>query len=134
MHALDDKAKVMLDYKAPTSITELRSCLGLFSYYRRFIKYFAAIAAPLHALTKQERSGQSQRTLKKEANTTWSEGVWTKEQQKAFETLKGARLCRPVLVLPRKDRHWRLATDASIVAMGAATTTSNTQSVTIHGS
>ena len=28
-------------------------------------------------------------------------------------------MCRPVLVLPRKDRHWRLATDASIVAMGA---------------
>ena len=24
-----------------------------------------------------------------------------------------------MLVLPRKDRHWRLATDASIVAMGA---------------
>ena len=119
VYALDDKVKVMLDYKAPTSITELRSCLGLFSYYRRFIKDFAAIAAPLHALTKQERSGQSQRTLKKEAKTTWSEGVWTEEHQKAFETLKGALLCRPVLVLPRKDRHWRLATDASIVAMGA---------------
>ena len=71
VYALDDKVKVMLDYKATTSITELRSCLGLFSYYRRFIKDFAAIAAPLHALTKQERSGQSQRTLKKEAKTTW---------------------------------------------------------------
>ena len=46
-------------------------------------------------------------------------GVWTEEHQKAFETLKDALLCRPVLVLPRKDRHWRLATDASIVAMGA---------------
>ena len=43
VYALDDKVKVMLDYKAPTSITELRSCLGLFSYYRRFIKDFAAI-------------------------------------------------------------------------------------------
>ena len=62
------------------------------------------------------------------AKTTWSDGVWTEEHQKAFETLKhqkafetlkGALLCRPVLVLPRKDRHWRLATDASIVAMGA---------------
>ena len=122
----------MLDYKAPTSI----SCLGLFSYYRRFIKDFAAIAAPLHALTKQqERSGQSQRALKKEAKTTWSEGVWTEEHQKAFETLKGARLCRPVLVLPRKDRHWRLATDASIVAVGAVLSQyddDNTQLATIH--
>ena len=83
----------------------------MFSYYRRFIKDFAAIAAPLHALTKQERSGHSQRTLKKEAKTTWSEGVWTGEHQKAFETLKGALLCRPVLVLPRKDRHWRYDDD-----------------------
>ena len=37
-YAFDDKVKEALDYKAPTSITELRSCLGLFSYYRRFIK------------------------------------------------------------------------------------------------
>ena len=77
VYALDDKVKIMLDYKAPTSITELRSCLGLFSYYRRFIKDFAAIAAPLHALTKQERTGQSQRKLKNEAKTAWTEGVWT---------------------------------------------------------
>ena len=72
----------MLDYKAPTSITDLLSCLGL---YRRVIKDFAAIAAPLHALTKQARSGQLQRTLKKEAKTTWSEGVWTEEHQKASQ-------------------------------------------------
>ena len=110
MYALDDKVKVMLDYKAPTSITELRSCLGLFSYYRRFIKDFAAIAAPLHALTKQAQWPITARALNE---------FWTEEHQKAFETLKGALLCRPVLVLPRKDRRWRLATDASIVAMGA---------------
>ena len=64
-------------------------------------------------------AGQSQRTLKNEAKTAWNEGVWTEEHQRAFETLKGALLCRPVLALPRKDRHWRLATDASNVAMGA---------------
>ena len=44
VHARDDKVKVMLDYKAPTSITELRSCLGLFSYYRRFIKDCSTVA------------------------------------------------------------------------------------------
>ena len=89
VYALDDKVKVMLDYKAPTSITELRSCLGLFSYYRRFIKDFAAIAAPLHALTKQDRT---ECKLKNEAKTAWNEGVWTEEHQRAFETPKGALL------------------------------------------
>src|SRR4051812_19846639 len=55
VYALDDKVKAMVDYQAPTSITELRSLLGLFSYYRKFIKDFAGIAAPLNAVTKQGR-------------------------------------------------------------------------------
>ena len=93
--------------------------MGLFSYYRKFIKDFATIAAPLYALTKQARSNQSQRALKKEAKAEWKEGTWGEDQQRAWETLKGALLCRPVLSLPRKDLHWRLATDASNVAMGA---------------
>src|SRR3954470_3492612 len=69
VYALDDKVKAMVDYQAPTSITELRSLLGLFFYYRKFIKDFAGIAAPLNALTKQGRNGQSQRALKKDAKT-----------------------------------------------------------------
>ena len=103
----------------PTSLTELRAFLGLMSYYRRFIKDFAAIAAPLTLLTKQTRAGKSQKTLKNESNGPWMEGVWTREQDIAFETLKGALLTRPVMTLPVKGRQWRLATDASKVAMGA---------------
>ena len=57
--------------------------------------------------------------MKKEAKAEWKEGTWGEDQQRAWETLKGALLCRPVLSLPRKDLHWRLATDASNVAMGA---------------
>ena len=45
--------------------------------------------------------------------------VWTEVHEKAFETLKGALLTRPVLVLPNPAHKWRLATDASNVAMGA---------------
>ena len=46
-------------------------------------------------------------------------GIWTNVHQQAFETLKGALLQRPVLVLPNPKHKWRLATDASNVAMGA---------------
>ena len=95
----------------------------MFSYYRRFIKDFAAIAAPLHALTKQERSGQSQRTLKKEAKTTWSEGVWTEEHQKECCLAK-----TDTGVLRQTHPSWQWALSSA----NTTTTTLNTQSVTIR--
>lgn len=119
VYPLEDKVKAMLEYKRPASLRELRGFLGLMSYYRKFIKDFAAIAAPLSDLTKQKRLDKSARELKSEANTPWKEGIWSDKHQEAFETLKGALLCRPILVLPNKAHPWRLATDASNVAMGA---------------
>ena len=49
--ALDDKVKAMVEYRRPTTLRELRGFLGLMTYYRKFIRNFAAIAAPLYELT-----------------------------------------------------------------------------------
>ena len=38
----------------PKTATEVRSFLGLAGYYRRYVKNFAAIAGPLHALTRKD--------------------------------------------------------------------------------
>ena len=38
----------------PKTATEVRSFLGLAGYYRRYVKGFAAIASPLHALTRKD--------------------------------------------------------------------------------
>ena len=119
LYALDDKVKAMMDYKRPTSLRELRGFLGLMSYYRKFIKDFASIAAPLTDLTRQGRLHKSKRKLKEESNKPWNDDHWTEEHQRAFETLKGALLSRPVLSLPNPQHKWRLATDASNLALGA---------------
>ena len=42
----------MVNLKEPTNKKELRSALGLFSYYRKFIKNFAQITRPLFDLIK----------------------------------------------------------------------------------
>ena len=49
-----NQAKIwaILEWEPPTKVTELRSFLGLVNYYRRFIKSYSAIAAPLTDLLK----------------------------------------------------------------------------------
>jgi hypothetical protein len=38
---------------APKNVTEVRSFMGLFSYYRRFIKGFSKIASPITSSQKK---------------------------------------------------------------------------------
>lgn len=47
------KTKDVMGWKIPQSVTELRSFLGVVSYYRRFNKDFAKIARCLHRLTSK---------------------------------------------------------------------------------
>jgi hypothetical protein len=42
-----EKIEAIVDWKAPTSVTEIRSFLGLAGYYRKFVEGFSSIAKPL---------------------------------------------------------------------------------------
>src|SRR5207247_2014439 len=47
------KIEAVTEWPTPTNATEVRSFLGLCSYYRRFVRNFSQIAGPLHSLTGQ---------------------------------------------------------------------------------
>ncbi len=99
-----DPAKVaaVRDWPPPTNISELRSFLGLASYYRRFVRDFATIASPLHQLTnKGRRFG------------------WSEDCAAAFRQLKAALIHAPVLAYPDPNQPFLVDTDASNVGVGA---------------
>ena len=49
------KVEAVMDWKQPTSVTEVRSFLGLAGYYRRFIEGFSKLSKPMTHLLKKEK-------------------------------------------------------------------------------
>jgi hypothetical protein len=98
----DHKVKAILDWESPKSVPALKSFLGLASYYQKFIKNFAKIAAPLTNL------------LKKSAVTY----EWEEACNETFETLKGILVKAPVLKLPDFNKEFEIHSDASDFAIG----------------
>jgi hypothetical protein len=98
----DHKVKAILDWEPPKSVLALRCFLGLAFYYRKFIKNFAKIAAPLTNL------------LKKFAGTY----EWDGACDEAFKTLKGILVKALVLKLPDFDKDFEIHFDASNFAIG----------------
>jgi len=50
-----EKVEGVLNWPAPRNVKEVQKFLGFANYYRRFIKDFARIAAPLHMLVRKEQ-------------------------------------------------------------------------------
>ncbi|GBG69815.1 hypothetical protein CBR_g4644 [Chara braunii] len=78
----------------PTTITQVRAFLGLASYYRRFIKGFAAIAGPLTNLLHKDQPL-----------------IWTPECDQPFSILKAALISAPVLIRPYPEKPFVLITN-----------------------
>ena len=96
------KVKAITDWKPPTTLTDLRSFLGLANYYRRYIQGFSQVTLPL---TKM---------LKKGAKVDMQQG-----EMAAFNTLKAALSSAPVLAIADPNLPYRVVTDASDYATGA---------------
>jgi len=50
-----EKVEGVLNWPVPRNVKEVQKFLGFANYYRRFIKDFARIAAPLHMLVRKEQ-------------------------------------------------------------------------------
>ncbi|KAK8936216.1 hypothetical protein KSP39_PZI014037 [Platanthera zijinensis] len=98
-----DPAKLqgVADWPLPSSTSELRGFLGLTGYYRRFIRDYGTIAAPLMAL------------LRKDAF------LWSDAATQAFRALQAALQSAPVLSLPDFTAPFLIECDASGVGYGA---------------
>jgi len=96
-----EKIVVIQQWSQPTSITGVRSFLGLAGYYRKFVKGFSSITKPLTRLT--------------------GKGVpfiWNKDVEEAFVKLKNALTTVPILALPEPNKPYDIYTDASRVGLG----------------
>ena len=97
-----EKTRAVMEWPTPTNVGEVRAFVGLASYYRRYVRNFAKIAAPLHALMKKNQRF-----------------CWTEDAQKSFEELKTALTTSPILAMPNDTGEFVLDTDASANAIGA---------------
>jgi hypothetical protein len=106
MRPLDYKIETIKQFPMPTTLREANYFIEALGFYRKFIKNFAQMAAPIHRITnlhKQQR---------REFN-------WGPEQMNAFHQLKLAISTKPlVLDFPIDASPLILSTDASDIGIG----------------
>ncbi len=95
------KIQAMVDWPFPKSIKPLRGFLGLTGYYRKFIKGYGSIAAPLTHM------------LKKNPFT------WSTKSHATFEALKLVVTQAPILALPNFSQPFIIECDATGLGIGA---------------
>ncbi|GBN47303.1 Retrovirus-related Pol polyprotein from transposon 17.6 [Araneus ventricosus] len=97
-----EKVAAVEKFPIPQNIADVRSFLGISSYYRRFVKIFANVARPLQEL------------LKKDAKFAWKS-----PQKHSFASLKKSLIGHPVLGHFQPEEDTLIHSDASGYGIGA---------------
>ncbi|CAF4832911.1 unnamed protein product [Pieris macdunnoughi] len=98
-----EKVSAILNFERPKTFKELKRFIGIASWYKRFVKNFSVIAAPLHSLTKGKQK----------------KFIWTDEAEKAFVALKTFLTSTPVISCPDFKEPFIIQCDASNKGIGA---------------
>lgn len=101
-----EKVQGVLDFSTPECVKDVRRLLGLAGWYRRFLKDFSSLTAPLSDLLKKGNK----------------KFIWSKEADKAFQQLKSSLISAPILTNPDFTKPFSIQTDASDVGIGAILT------------
>ena len=103
-HLRPDPAKIraVMEWPVPTTRKLLQRFLGFANFYRRFIKNYSRLAAPLTQLTSTKKAF-----------------VWSSAAQAAFSILKEKFSSAPILVHPDPSLQFIVEVDASDTGVGA---------------
>jgi hypothetical protein len=91
----------VMNWKPPTTVRQIRSCLGLVGYYRRFIPDFSRIKKPMTELSKKGAKFD-----------------WGRKCEDAFHTLRQHLTTAPVLAQPDNGKPFDVYCDASGTELG----------------
>ena len=97
-----DKVKAIKHMTAPKTVKQVRSFLGLMSFYRMFIPKFSELAQPLTELTRK-----------------YARFSWNDDCQKSFILLKEHLSSAPLLAYPDPSLPYHLWVDSSSIQVGA---------------
>lgn len=100
-----EKINAILKIKAPTCVKDVRSLLGVVSWYRRFIPNFSDIVSPISDLLKKGKPF-----------------VWSESCEEAFKNIKSLLVSAPILSPPDFSLPFIVQTDASGFGLGAVLT------------
>ena len=102
LHPLSDRIKAIREAPTPTSVSTLKSYLGMLSYYSKFLPSLSTVLHPLYKLLRK--------------NTTWR---WGEGQAKAFQASKEMLTSESCLTHFNSSLELILACDASPYGIGA---------------
>jgi hypothetical protein len=98
-----EKVDTIKNWLSPKSVFEVRSFHGLASFYRKFIRNFSGISAPMMDMVNKRHKSFH----------------WIEEAEKSFNLLKKKIMKQPILVLLDFSKTFQVKCDASGFEIGA---------------